>query len=165
LVIKDLCVRDASYIAANMREADYREIACLWKHWDTRALGICAMETAVPGMAWSIWYRGEPIVAYGLSYAAAFDPDHWQIWAFGTNRFKRAVPMMTRHIQSIGDVIKAGCRRLQVITHTEHDISHRWLEGLGAQREGVMRSYGRNGEDFVLYSWVNRDGTHSDAKR
>ena len=29
---------------------------------------------------------------------------------------------------------------LQVIMHTEHDIAHRWVEALGAERESLMRS-------------------------
>lgn len=154
-------MRDASFIAANMRDADYREIGCLWKAWDTRALGRCALETAVDGMAWSIWDKGQPIAAYGLSHASPFDPEHWQAWAYGTDRFKRAVPLMTRHFDSIRDVIRASCRRLQVITHTEHDLSHRWLERLGAEREGVLRAYGRNGEDFAVYAWVNQENADS----
>jgi len=153
-VIRDLCVRDASYIAANMRAADLAEISCLWKHWDTRALAICAVEHSLPGMAWSVWLKGQPVAAYGFSYVSPFDPDHWQAWAFGTERLKRAVPAMTRHVNSLRDQIAAECRRLQVLTYKEHDISHRWLESLGAKREGVLRAYGRNGEDFVVYAWV-----------
>ncbi len=160
-MINELCVRDASFIAANMRAADFKEISCLWKEWDTRLLGVCAMRTAVPGMVWSIWLDGQPIAAYGFSYAAPFDPDHWQAWAFGTDRFKRAVPLMTRHLLSIRDLVEARCRRCQVITHVDHDLSHRWLRSLGADREGLLRSYGRNGEDFEVYSWI-REGEQNE---
>lgn len=150
-------MRDASYIAANMRPEDFREIACLWQHWDTRALGLCALETAVPDMVWSVWYDGQPAAAFGFSRASAFDPEHWQAWAFGTERFKRCVPLMTRHILGLRSKIERDCRRLQVITHDGHDIAHRWIEALGATREGRLRSYGRGGEDFWIYAWV-RDG-------
>lgn len=137
-----------------MRAEDLREIACLWQNWDTRLLGICALETSVPGMVWSIWHDGQPAAAYGFSRAAAFDPDHWQAWAFGTDRFRRCVPQMTRHLNAIRPIVERDCRRLQVITHDEHDIAHRWIESFGGKREGVLRSYGRSGEDFFLYSWV-----------
>jgi len=147
-------VRDASFIAANMRDQDFREIGCLWKEWDTRLLGRGALETAVPGMAWSVWYEGEPAAAYGFSRAAAFDPDHWQAWAFGTERFRRCVPLITRHLKSLRPLIERDCRRLQVITHAEHDISHGWIKTLGGRKEGVLRSYGRGGEDFHVYAWV-----------
>ncbi|POF29605.1 hypothetical protein [Roseibium marinum] len=157
-MIKDLCVRDASFIAANMRVEDFREIACLWKDWNTRALGLCALETAIPGMVWSIWYDGQPAAAYGFSRASAFDPEHWQAWAFGTPRFRRCVPMMTRHITSLRPQIVRECRRLQVITLVDHDIAHGWIEALGAKREGRLRSYGRGGEDFYVYAWVRASG-------
>lgn len=151
-------MRDASYIAANMRAEDFSEISCLWKAWDTRVLGTCAVKTAVPGMAWSVWYEGEPAAAYGFSQAAAFDPDHWQAWAFGTERFRRCVPLINRHLKSIRSLIERDCRRLQVITHSEHDLSHRWIETLGGRQEGVLRSYGRGGEDFCVYAWVRPGG-------
>ena len=153
-MIKDLCVRDASFIAANMREADFREISCLWKLWDTRALGICAVETAVPEMIWSVWYEGQPAAAYGFSRASAFDPDHWQAWAFGTKHFKRCVPVMTRHLTSMRPAIRQACRRLQVLSYKDHDIAHRWIVSLGGRKEGHLQSYGRGGEDFFLYAWV-----------
>ncbi len=62
--------------------------------------------------------------------------------------------MITRHLTSIRPIIERDCRRLQVITYTEHDIAHGWIEALGAKREGLLRSYGRNGEDFNVYAWV-----------
>lgn len=147
-------MRDASYIAANLRAQDFQEIACLWETWDTRALGICALETAVPGMAWAVWYEGQPTAAYGFSRASAFDPDHWQAWAFGTDRFKRCVPLMTRHLNEIRPIVERECRRLQVIAKSDHDIAHGWIEGFGGQREGKLRAYGRGGEDFFVYAWV-----------
>ncbi|MEO9528850.1 MAG: hypothetical protein ABJL00_04560 [Roseibium sp.] len=156
VLIKRLCVRDASFIAANMRRQDFREIACLWETWDTRALGICAVETAVPGMVWSIWYEGQPAAAFGFSRASAFDPDHWQAWAFGTDRFKRCVPRMTQQFVELRPRIERDCRRLQVITHKDHDIAHGWIEALGATQEGLLRSYGRGGEDFYVYAWVRQ---------
>lgn len=137
-----------------MRPQDFAEIGCLWERFDSRVLGIAAMRAAVDGMAWSVWYDGQPAAAYGFSHAAAFDPEHWQAWAFGTHRFRRCVPMITRHLTSIRPIIERDCRRLQVITHTEHDIAHGWIEALGAKREGLLRSYGRNGEDFCVYGWV-----------
>ncbi|WP_289035998.1 hypothetical protein [uncultured Roseibium sp.] len=156
--IVDLCVRDASYIAANMRPADIAEIGCLWERFDPRVLGVCAATHSVPGFAWSIRdNKGQPIAAYGMSYAAPFDPEHWQAWAFGTDRFRRVAPLMTRHLQSIRDVIETNCRRLQVITHVEHDLSHEWLRKLGAKREGLLKAYGRNREDFEIYAWVRQE--------
>jgi hypothetical protein len=154
-LIRELCVRDVSFIAANMRDQDFREIACLWKDWDTRSLGVCALETAVPGMVWSVWYDGQPAAAFGFSQASAFDPDHWQAWAFGTDRFRRCVPLMTRHLNGLRPIVEQDCRRLQVLSLTGHDIAHRWIETFGGRREGLIKSYGRGGEDFYLYAWVS----------
>ena len=156
LEIRDLCVRDASYIAANMREHDFREIGCLWKDWSAVSCGMAAARASIPGWSWVVLYDGQPAACYGFSYAAPFDPEHWQAWAFGTDRFKRCVPLITKHLKSIRDLVEQHCRRLQVITYTEHDIAHGWIEALGAEREGLLRSYGRNGEDFYIYAWVRK---------
>lgn len=153
-MIRKLTIRDASFIAANMRDEDHLEIACLWKRWDTRALGICALETAVSDMVWSAWHDGQPAAAYGFSHASAFDPDHWQAWAFGTDRFKRCVPQITRHLNRIRPIVERDCRRLQVISYRAHDLAHDWIESFGGRREGLLRSYGRGGEDFVVFSWI-----------
>jgi len=119
------------------------------------------METAVPGMVWSVWYDGQPATAFGFSRASVFDPEHWQAWAFGTDRFKRCVPLMTRHILTLRPQIERHCRRLQVISLTWHDIAHRWIEALGAKREGRLRAYGRGGEDFLIYAWTKADALNS----
>ncbi|MDN3720144.1 hypothetical protein QW131_15405 [Roseibium salinum] len=155
-------MRDASFIAANMRPEDHREIACLWKDWDTRALGVCAMETAVPGMVWSVWYDGQPAAAYGFSRASAFDPDHWQAWAFGTERFRRCVPLITRHVTSLRPLIEQECRRLQAITLQDHDIAHGWIEALGGKNaRGSCAPTAGAERIFFVYAWVRRAGTCS----
>lgn len=136
-----------------MRHQDRAEILCQWERYDSRVMGIMAVRHSLDGMAWSVWYDGQPAAAYGFSQAAAFDPEHWQAWAFGTERFRRCVPIITRHLTRIRPIVERDCRRLQVITHTEHDIAHGWIEALGAKREGLLRSYGRNGEDFYVYAW------------
>lgn len=151
-------MRDASFVASRLRPEDRREIASLWQNWDTRALGICAMETAVPGMVWSAYLDGQPAAAFGFSRASAFDPDHWQAFAFGTKGFRRCVPEMTRHLQGLREEIENRCRRLQAMSIVGHTEAHRWLESLGARLEGRLRSYGRGGEDFLVYAWVRDDG-------
>ncbi len=156
-------MRDASFIAANMRSEDFREIACLWQDWDTRALGVCAVETAVPGMVWSVWYDGQPAAAFGFSRASAFDPDFWQAWAFGTDKFLRCVPAMTRYLLQIRPDVETCCRRLQAISLKDHDIAHGWIEALGAKKEGVLRCYGRSGEDFFIYAWVRGAAERNEA--
>jgi RimJ/RimL family protein N-acetyltransferase len=158
MVVHELCVRDACFIAANLRAADLQEIAPQWQAFDARTLGLCAVQYSIPGFAWSIRDgEGQPVAAYGFSQATPFDPEHWQAWAFGTDQFRRAVPLMTRHLLSVADVIRERCRRCQVITLVGHDLSHRWLRKLGARREGLLQSYGRNGEAFEVYAWTRSD--------
>lgn len=34
-----------------------------------------------------------------------------------------------------------------------HIEAQEWLETLGAKREGTLKRYGRDGEDFHVYVW------------
>ncbi|WP_299812420.1 hypothetical protein [uncultured Roseibium sp.] len=140
-----------------MRDHDRAEICCQFEHWDSRVFAIAALQSEVPGMSWAVWLDGQPAAAYGFSYVTPFDRGRWQAWAFGTKDFKRCLPIMTRHLNEIRPIVEKDCRRLQAIAHVDHDVAHGWIEGFGAKREGEVRGYGRNGEDFVIYGWVRED--------
>ena len=152
--IADLTPLYATYVAACMRDHDREEIAPLWDAWDTRIVGLCSVECSVPGFAWAVLEAGQPIACYGLSYASAMDTGLWQAWAYGTPRFRRAVPLISRHMLSIRHEIARHCHRLQVISRSGHDIAHDWVQGLGARHEGTLRGYGRDGSDYELYAWT-----------
>jgi hypothetical protein len=47
---------------------------------------------------------------------------------------------------------KLAVRRLQVSVRTDNDRAFRWAKSLGFQCEGVMRSYGPNGEAYWLFA-------------
>ena len=138
-----------------MRVEDKAEIACQWAEWNPTHFAVLVMRAVFSDLSWTAIRDGQPVAAFGFSPASYMDPDIWQAWAFGTKEFKRAVPEMTRFLLSRKPEIEASTvRRIQAFTLTDHDVSHRWLKGLGAKHEGTMRQYGRNGEDFDVYAWV-----------
>ena len=47
-----------------------------------------------------------------------------------------------------------GLRRIEATTEADFAPGCRWLEMLGFQSEGRMRSYGLNGEDHIRYARV-----------
>lgn len=137
-----------------MREEDAREILCQLPDglpWTAFAARVLVLS---PGTAWCVTLRGDPIAAFGA--AESGNPVLRHGWAFGTRRFRRAVPCMTRFIvETFGpDLVASGVRRVEVRAIEGHDIAHRWLTSIGARAEAGLDEYGKNGECFVQYAWL-----------
>lgn len=49
---------------------------------------------------------------------------------------------------------EAGFRRLQALADVDNQVAWRFLEALGFEREGILRSYGPKGEDRFMYGRV-----------
>lgn len=48
----------------------------------------------------------------------------------------------------------AGIHRVEAVSMVGYADMHRWLKTLGLRSEGVLRRYGKRGEDFVQYAWT-----------
>ena len=146
-------MRDITYIGANLREQDRLELkaSCAL---DSYSLMAALAFSASPGWAWTYW-ENQPVAAFGVSPGYYATPHIWTGWAFGTDRFRRAVPEMTRFMLGKQEQIRqAGCRRLEVRSLAGHDIADKWLSSMGAKQEGVLRKWGAGGEDFNLWAWT-----------
>lgn len=154
IAIRPATLRDMTFIAANMRQPDYDEITAAVAIFDRTALG-AAMFAASPAYRFCAFIKDEPVCAFGVATDANM-PHAGVAWAYGTRRMRRAVPEMTRFGLSVlvPQMMADGLHRVECRSIIGHDLSHRWLEGLGAVREGIARGYGRGGEDFVTYAWV-----------
>lgn len=140
-------IRDVTWIAANLREQDRDEIGEVYPGSLTAlAIGLVLGSAA----AWVARIGADPVGALGI---VDIHPGIGSGWAFGTNRFRRVVPELTRFC--IGEVapwlVGNGYRRVEVRTAVDHDLSHRWLCGMGFQREALCRRFGRT-KDFWLYA-------------
>ncbi len=154
--IRPATVRDVSYIAAHLREADKEELECQWSHYDPVHLAYLIETQSITGMSWVAYRHDQPVGALGFSYASGLDPDIWQAWAFGTDGFLKVIPELTRlgNEVALPMILEGTVRRIQAFTLKGHDVAHKWLEAFGARYEGTLRAWGRNGEDFDVYAWV-----------
>lgn len=48
----------------------------------------------------------------------------------------------------------AGIHRIEAVSIAGYADMHRWLEVLGLRAEGVLRRYGKRGEDFLQFAWT-----------
>lgn len=150
--IRPATLRDMTYIAAHMRAADRREITAVYPATDTE---IGRAMHQMSEYAWTAWIDDAPVAAFGMTRDL---PGLGTGWAYGTDRLRRTVPAITRFIRTrMPEMIEIGIRRVEVRTAIDHDISHRWLEALGFQREGIARHYGADGLHYAIYAFTEED--------
>ena len=151
-MIHPLNVRDLTYVAANMRDVDWYELK---SQLPLGAERINAAQYVLPtlnGPAWSVYYKEQPIAVFGLTQTTV--ETLWVLWAFGTNKFKRAAKVISafglQHISH--ELISRGALRLEIRANIHHDEANRWLQSIGFTRECELECFGTNGDTFVQYS-------------
>lgn len=156
-------LRDCTYIGANMRPQDAREVFCqIPEGMSGSDFAAHAFTAFAQGWAWVALINGNPVCFFGFQPVTAAV---WQGFAVGTRKMIRAVPAMTAHcLAQEARLVEAGCRRLEVRTIEGHDLSRRWLKHLGCKFVCPLPDSGRNGESFDLYTWTLSDGLPSQLK-
>lgn len=152
-------IRDASYVAANMRPHDWREIAAQAPD-DLRPLDVAAWSIA-GREAYIAIARDRPVSVFGVHDATPAG-NVLSIWAWGTAGMWRAVPGITRWIRTaVPRWIDEGVTRVEARSIVGHTAAHRWMRSLGA-RETELPAFGRGGEDFILFWWTRETWARSE---
>lgn len=84
-------------------------------------------------------------------------PGVWSIGMWATDDFPKIAKFVTKmcctHIFSA--MLTTGCHRIECKSIIGYDSVHRWLSFCGLrQSKETLQKYGKNGEDFVLFEWV-----------
>lgn len=142
----------ASFVCANLREADREEAFCqLPDGFKTHELAYAML---MSGDNYVVEKRAqEPIAFFGVS---PMNVAAYSVWAIGTDEFKRAVPAMQRFIVGniVPDLMDRGVRILEARAMEKHLSAHQWIHRTGGRPSGMPFEYGRNGEKFVLFRWT-----------
>lgn len=145
---------DVYYIMANLRPADAEEAYALCYHDDPAQLAHeCINHWGNYG--WVVYHGDTPVAVLG---ATELWPRVWSAWMLATPDFSRIGLFVTRFIKRImiPGLEQYGAVRADARSHVNHTWAHRWLEALGAQKEAVLKRYGKDGSDFVIYRWDSR---------
>lgn len=136
-------------ITARLREWDQREIFATRRDDSAIALAEDALDCGPIS-----WIAGieRPIAAFGC---APMWHGVWSMWLFATDEFNRIGISVTRLVTRtiVPMMIDAGAHRLEARSMEGHTDAQRWLEVIGAKREATLRAFGRDGEDFHVYTW------------
>lgn len=161
--MKPITAGAVEYLCRNMRELDAREIYNLQDHDNPFRLARDVVLAATYGKAAIAEHGGKPAAIIGVSPLRA---GIWSAWAFGTRDWSRCAIELTRYAANeLRPFVIARAHRLQCESRVDHHDAHRWLQRLGARPDGLMRGYGRDGSDYIMFSWSRDDVFSTEASR
>lgn len=156
--IRPATLRDLTYIAVNMRDSDWREIACQVPAGTKRSeVGARSLSHET----WTAHLDGQPVAAFGVVPATV---SVLLLWAWGTTRMRRTIPAISRFVNETlaAEWVERGITRVEARSIVGHEEAHRWMRGFGAQ-EQPCPGWGSHGEAFILFWWNYRDWRLADG--
>lgn len=144
------------YLTLNMRAIDQVEIYGLRAHDSPLLLAREVVLAASYGKAGVAMHNGRPCGIVGVT---PLWPGVWTIWSFGTVDWARGVIAMSRFGKRVLQpfILARGAHRLQCESRFDHFEAHRWLGAMGAKADGLLQGYGRDGSDYIMFSWRRSD--------
>ena len=148
-------------VAESMRAADRRELFATRRDEDPAAIAAELMATSALGAV--VASRRKPFAAVAVICGREMWPGVWSMGLFATDRWPEVVIETYRYLtRELGpELRRLGAHRLECHSLAEHASAHRLLARLGAVREAEVPGFGRRGEDFVRYAWVEPVSEHS----
>ena len=145
---------DVAFVARYMRRQDFLEFRAV-SHADTReemAESLTQRFGAYPGTL--AIYDGSAPVAIGAMLQAR--PNVATLLFFATPEFPRVALGTTRFIRQrlFPMAKKGGVHRIECVSIDGYTEAHRWIEILGLHQEAVLPGYGKRGEAFRQFAWV-----------
>lgn len=146
------CLRDATYVVANMRERDRQEISCQLTP-ETRDLDLAyGLLMGCDGYIAKLDDR--PVFFFGTS---PMNVACLSVWGMGTRHTRRVIGEVTRFLvqRVIPDRMAEGYVTMEARSHVDHAQAHRWMRSTGAVVVGDPFVYGRDREKFLLFRWTD----------
>ena len=145
--------QDIFTVAQKMRDKDFNEISSLLYVDDRDELAF-NLSNKISNFE-TVYVVGDTEPVAIVSYIPV-RPGVWSLGMFATDKFKSVGLYLTKRI--IRDIIpvldRAKAHRVEAFSIDGYDEVHDWLDFLGLQEECTLSKYGKNGEDFKVFSWV-----------
>lgn len=145
------CLRDTSYVFANMRRADFAEVDCQMP--DGYVMHEVAWAMLNGSDAFVAKRDGVPAMVYGT---APMNAACLSVWAIGTAKTFRVLPAVTRHMihEHLPARLEQGFITMEARSHVDHVEAHIWMRSTGAVALGRPFVYGRERQKFLLFRWT-----------
>jgi hypothetical protein len=156
IVIHQPSFEEILAVVRDLREVDQRELSI------TRDL---ANPTKLAADAWRAKYRRaayideKPVFVFGLTLYD--DPQHCQVWGFGTEEAPRAMKAVTKFClrTMIPEMLDMGLLSAQAVAHPDNELSSRWLRRLGYSSMAITVPGIGSGKHAMLL-WVTTANEH-----
>lgn len=140
-------LRDASFVMGSLRPLDRLEVSCLHEPWhpvDTAY--VCRQST----YGYTAFREGVPTAIFGAHHMNATTVSAWML---GTGDTRRVVPAITRFVMGPlrRQLVADGYRWAEARSIEGHADAHRWIEHMGGEPVADLPSYGKDGENFILF--------------
>lgn len=146
------------HICTHLEADQVREHAALmWGDFDPEALAWEFYRN--DGIAHVFTHAGRPYMAAGFRFL-------WQgvvqSWAVSTSEREGHDLEITRTSRKVMlGLFASGTRRIQCLCMEDRHAAQAWYRTLGLAKEATFKGYGRNGENFCLYT---RHGENADVR-
>lgn len=106
---------------------------------------------AEKGEAYTLTIDGKVICIAGL-----FEmwPGVAEVWTLMSDEAHRYGIAITRFIKKLIAEHTGDYHRVQCTVAEDYEISHKWLNVLGFEREGLLRKFARTGDSYYMYARV-----------
>lgn len=114
---------------------------------------VAALYSLREGPKWVLCADNRPIAIAGFDMIR---PGVWQDWMFSTpEAWTDHWRTVTKHVRRVMEVmLREDAHRLQCVSLASRTAAHKWYGVLKLEREGVLRDYGVNREDAIMFSRV-----------
>lgn len=140
-------------ITRNLRPADVRELeATRYGHLDRDALAFEMVNVwTINSNAWIAYgSKGLPVCAFGATQPW---PRCYSCWLLATDDFADVALPVTKFVKRVFiPWLRQRARRIEARSIDGHGEAHAWLSLLGAKVEARLKHYGRDGDDFLVFT-------------
>lgn len=153
MMAPDPNLHEIKFIFENLREESRDEVMALsGDNFEVIATNLHASG----GFKWVGYAGNQPAALIG---ATELHSGVWGLLGVGTDKWVEIWKPVTRlaKTEMMAKVKEAGAHRAQCLSLATAKSVHRWLRFLGATHEADMPSYGRKGENFILFSWLKEE--------
>jgi hypothetical protein len=141
-------------ICLNLRQDDRKEIFGI-RHHDSplHLAGEAYTVLKHMGRGSIAWHKGIPVAVIGFYERW---PGCWDAVSFGTDDYKAVGVELMREGRRLAKQIleELGANRLQADSRADNVQAHAFIRALGGKEEGRLRSYGKDGSDYIRFVWL-----------
>lgn len=144
--VRPMTMLDLAYVLNNLRDKDKREL--LEMHYHGNYLGNAYMRLRVSDKndAVTIFRDDLPVVVFGIIEEV---PHIAHSWAFGTEETKYVFKTYLKEAKQM--LLRQKYSRIYTTSPVYRPESHRVLEILGYEKEGMLKRFGKSGNNFISF--------------